>query len=181
LYRHRIEFGVWLMGLIAIARVFDCLVALWLSFPSAAAWPRSLAFRWRAGGHRLTLDLHRSGGCSCPARSAYGASASFSQASAMVTAGSAIPGSTSIHAPVSRRGAQVPGAGSAGDIVMQAMFPLHSGRIIGIAGRILMSLMGVAVATLSVTGVLIWMRKRRAAMTAAGRIAGRPGCRDKFP
>lgn len=59
-------------------------------------------------------------------------------------------------------GADVPGRGSAGDIFLQAMFPLHSGRIIGIPGRILISLCGVAVAALSVTGVLIWIRKRRA-------------------
>jgi uncharacterized iron-regulated membrane protein len=59
-------------------------------------------------------------------------------------------------------GADVPGTGSAGDIFMQAMFPLHSGRILGVPGRVLMSLMGVAIATFSVTGVLIWLRKRRA-------------------
>ena len=34
--------------------------------------------------------------------------------------------------------------GSAGDIFLQSMFPLHSGRIIGIPGRMLMSLMGAA-------------------------------------
>lgn len=59
-------------------------------------------------------------------------------------------------------GANEPGVGSAGDLFMQAMFPLHSGRIIGLPGRILMSAMGVTVAALSVTGVLIWARKRRA-------------------
>ena len=30
--------------------------------------------------------------------------------------------------------AQVPGRGSAGDLFMQAQFPLHSGRIAGVAG-----------------------------------------------
>ena len=59
-------------------------------------------------------------------------------------------------------GAEIPGEGSAGDIFMQAQFPLHSGRILGIWGRILVSLMGLAVAALSVTGVVIWLRKRRA-------------------
>ena len=63
-------------------------------------------------------------------------------------------------------GDNVPGTGSAGDIVMQSMFPLHSGRIIGIPGRVLMSLMGVVIATLCVTGVLIWARKRRARVRA---------------
>jgi uncharacterized iron-regulated membrane protein len=56
----------------------------------------------------------------------------------------------------------VPGEGSAGDIFLQAQFPLHSGRIIGLPGRIRISLMGLAVATLSVTGLVIWWRKRQA-------------------
>lgn len=59
-------------------------------------------------------------------------------------------------------GADVPGSGSAGDLVMQSLFPLHSGRILGLPGRVLLSLMGVLVAMFSVTGVLIWVRKHRA-------------------
>jgi uncharacterized iron-regulated membrane protein len=59
-------------------------------------------------------------------------------------------------------GADIPGRGSVGDIVMQSMFPLHSGRILGFTGRVLMSAMGVVIAMLSVTGVLIWWRKRAA-------------------
>jgi uncharacterized iron-regulated membrane protein len=57
-------------------------------------------------------------------------------------------------------GASVPGEGSAGDIYLQAQFPLHSGRIAGLGGRILVSALGLAVATLSVTGVYVWWRKR---------------------
>lgn len=59
-------------------------------------------------------------------------------------------------------GATIPGQGSAGDIYMQAQFPLHSGRILGIWGRVIMSIMGIAVAGLSITGIVIWARKRRA-------------------
>ena len=58
--------------------------------------------------------------------------------------------------------AQVPGTGSAGDIFLQAQFPLHSGRIFGVAGRVIVSLMGLVVAMFSVTGVVIWAKKRRA-------------------
>ncbi|MBI3729604.1 MAG: PepSY domain-containing protein [Burkholderiales bacterium] len=64
-------------------------------------------------------------------------------------------------------GGKIPGTGSAGDIFLQAQFPLHSGRILGLAGRILISLLGLVVAMLSVTGVIIWMRKRRAKVVAA--------------
>lgn len=58
-------------------------------------------------------------------------------------------------------GAQLPGRGSAGDVFMQAQFPLHSGRILGLPGRILVSLLGLAVALLALTGVVIWLKKRR--------------------
>jgi uncharacterized iron-regulated membrane protein len=57
-------------------------------------------------------------------------------------------------------GANIPGSGSAGDIFMQAQFPLHSGRILGLPGRIMISLMGLLVAMLSVTGVILWQKKR---------------------
>lgn len=59
-------------------------------------------------------------------------------------------------------GDRQPWVGTAADMVVQAQFPLHSGRILGLPGRILVSVMGVVVAALSVTGVVIWYRKRRA-------------------
>lgn len=55
-----------------------------------------------------------------------------------------------------------PWVGTAADIFVQAQFPLHSGRILGLPGRILISFMGVVVAALSVTGVVIWLKKRKA-------------------
>jgi uncharacterized iron-regulated membrane protein len=56
----------------------------------------------------------------------------------------------------------IPWQGTAADIFVQAQFPLHSGRILGLPGRILISIMGVVVAVLSITGVIIWWRKVRA-------------------
>lgn len=55
-----------------------------------------------------------------------------------------------------------PGRGKTADIFLQAQFPLHSGRLIGLPGRILISLLGICVAVVSVTGVIIWNRKHRA-------------------
>ncbi len=55
-----------------------------------------------------------------------------------------------------------PWHGTAADVFVQLQLPLHSGRLLGMPGRILMSLMGLVVAMLSVTGVVIWARKRRA-------------------
>ena len=68
-------------------------------------------------------------------------------------------------------GTSIPGTGSAGDIFMQAQFPLHSGRIIGLPGRILVSVMGLVVAMLSITGIVIWAKKRKARRAIAGRAA----------
>ncbi|MGJ5179985.1 PepSY-associated TM helix domain-containing protein [Bradyrhizobium oligotrophicum] len=63
-------------------------------------------------------------------------------------------------------GERVPWRGTAADVFVQAQFPMHSGRILGLPGRILISLMGLVVAALSVTGVVIWDRKRRARRAA---------------
>jgi uncharacterized iron-regulated membrane protein len=57
-------------------------------------------------------------------------------------------------------GEKTPGSGSLGDIFLDAQFPLHSGRILGLPGRIMISILGLLVAALSVTGVIIWQRKR---------------------
>jgi len=56
-------------------------------------------------------------------------------------------------------GDRQPWKGTAADIFLQAQFPLHSGRILGLPGRILISAMGLVVAMLSFTGIIIWWRK----------------------
>ncbi|MBS0354607.1 MAG: PepSY domain-containing protein [Proteobacteria bacterium] len=236
-----LELGVLLMGILALAWVLDCVIALVLSFPSRASWRRSFAFRWKAGGYRLNFDLHRSGGVWLFPLLLVLAVTSVAMnlreevvrpLVARLSSLSPSPFADRIPAPpnrpvepllgfedavrlanteAARRGWQVPaggvmlsspfgvygvgffdagnghgdgglgnpwlyfdardgtlvgssipGEGSAGDIFLQAMFPLHSGRIAGLPGRILVSLCGLAVAVLSVTGVVIWARKRRA-------------------
>ncbi|MBN8911567.1 MAG: PepSY domain-containing protein [Rhizobiales bacterium] len=59
-------------------------------------------------------------------------------------------------------GGRVPWEGTAADIFMQLQFPLHSGRIAGIPGRVFLSFMGLVVALLSATGIVIWFKKRAA-------------------
>jgi uncharacterized iron-regulated membrane protein len=236
-----IEFGIWFMGLIAVAWVLDCFIALWLSFPNWRSWRKSFAFRWRDGGHKLNFDLHRSGGVwvwalllvlavtsvsmnlddqvtrplvgalsdltpspfdsrvarppERPIEPAIGREQALALARAHATergwaapAGGVFyssayglygvgffePGND--HGDVGlgnawlyfdgkdgrAAGASIPGTGSAGDIFLQAQFPLHSGRILGLPGRVLISAMGLIVAMLSVTGIVIWAKKRRA-------------------
>lgn len=59
-------------------------------------------------------------------------------------------------------GQRIPWHGTAADVFMQMQFPVHSGRILGLPGRILMSVMGLVVAVLAATGVVIRYRNRRA-------------------
>lgn len=255
-----IELGIWLMGLIAVAWVLDTLIALAVSFPSRAAWRRSFAFRWKAGGHRFTFDLHRSGGVwlfllvlmlavtsvsmnlnrqvmrpvvslfstltpspfasrsaappERPIEPQFGIARIVERAQhealrrgidepaggvflstefGVWGVGFFEPGKVHGDGGLGNAwlyfdsrtgepaGADVPGTGSAGDIFMQSMFPLHSGRILGIAGRVLMSLMGVAIAALSLTGVLIWARKRRARQRAVAASVREPHPRGAPP
>lgn len=75
-------------------------------------------------------------------------------------------------------GERQPWKGTAADIFMQAQFPIHSGRILGLPGRILISVMGLVVAGLSVTGVIVWWRKRRARLLAQRRVSLKPEALD---
>lgn len=70
-------------------------------------------------------------------------------------------------------GEHMPWKGTAADIFVQAQFPLHSGRILGLPGRILISFMGIVVAALSVTGVVVWWKKRAARVLRKQRAGAR--------
>lgn len=59
------NWGLWLMGLVAIAWVFDCFIALWLTLPRGKPFWKKWPTAWKIkGGHayRLNFDLHRAGG-----------------------------------------------------------------------------------------------------------------------
>jgi uncharacterized iron-regulated membrane protein len=59
-------------------------------------------------------------------------------------------------------GGWVPGSGTPGDIFIQLQFPLHSGQIAGVPGRIVIAFVGIVTAMLSITGIVVWRRKQRA-------------------
>ncbi len=61
---------------------------------------------------------------------------------------------------------------STGEQVFQSVFPIHSGAAWGDMGRGIMFVSGLLPLCLSVTGVLIWWHKRRAASVAQGRRGG---------
>ncbi len=52
------------------------------------------------------------------------------------------------------------GEGKAGDVIDALVYPIHSGQIGGLPGRILICLSGLVVAMLSVTGIIVWWKKR---------------------
>ncbi|MNN88395.1 hypothetical protein D3C81_2060750 [compost metagenome] len=60
-------------------------------------------------------------------------------------------------------------------------FPLHSGRILGLPGRILISIMGLLVAMLSVTGVVIWWKKRKARVRSEIQVRNSLGAKTDLP
>lgn len=66
---------------------------------------------------------------------------------------------------------KTPGDGRLGDLFERIQFPLHSGQVAGLPGRVAIAFTGMAVAMLSVTGVMIWARRRRARRIAAARRA----------
>ena len=52
--------------------------------------------------------------------------------------------------------------GTAGDVFVLWQYPLHSGKAFGWTGRLIIFASGILVTMFSVTGILIWSRKRRA-------------------
>ncbi|MYF03774.1 MAG: PepSY domain-containing protein [Holophagales bacterium] len=72
-------------------------------------------------------------------------------------------------------GDSVPLEGSAADVIYRLQFPIHSGQILGLPGRIIIFLAGIVTAVLSVTGVVIWaLGVRRRARNGHRRTAARP-------
>ena len=67
--------------------------------------------------------------------------------------------------------ADIPGRGTAGEIFEQLQLPIHGGRIAGLAGRIVICVAGLVIFMLSVTGIVIWWKKRNARRARGRRAA----------
>lgn len=61
-------------------------------------------------------------------------------------------------------------SGGGGDRFNAVLFPLHSGQLLALPGRILVCVIGILICVISVTGVLIWARKRKAAKLQRSRM-----------
>lgn len=58
-------------------------------------------------------------------------------------------------------GLRLPSGQAAGDTITRWLLSLHMGHVWGLPYRLLLTVVGVAVAALSVTGVVIWWKKRQ--------------------
>lgn len=65
-----------------------------------------------------------------------------------------------------------PGKMTAGDVFLEWQFPLHNGEILGLAGRVLVFITGFTPLLLYVTGIKMWLRRRRSNARAPLRAAG---------
>ena len=54
-----------------------------------------------------------------------------------------------------------PLTGTAADVIVDLPRPLHGGKLGGLPGRILVASAGLGTAMLSITGIALWIRKRR--------------------
>jgi uncharacterized iron-regulated membrane protein len=63
-----------------------------------------------------------------------------------------------------------PSSVASGNTVTEWLLALHTARMGGVAMQLFVSLMGVTVVGLSLTGVYIWWRKRKAKMVAKGQV-----------
>ena len=230
------NWGLWLMGLVAILWVVDSFVALVLTFPRGRPFFAKWAVAWKVKPQRLNYDVHRAGGLwlwllllpvaissvamNLPeqvfkpvvslvspvqpsvyhARSqlpieelgttAYGYGEAYGHAlrhagrlgldepmtelyysfeynfyGAGFGAHDSDQGNAWVffHGSDGRLlGSEIPGQGTLGERFFRLQLPIHGGRILGFPGRVLIAVLGVAIAVLCVTGTLIWWRKRRA-------------------
>lgn len=237
------NWGLWLMGGVAILWFLDCFIALCLTLPRRGPLFGKWATAWKIKRQRLNHDLHRAGGLwlwllltpvalssvamnlaepvfkpvvsllSPVAPSVYEARARLPKAQLGATTygydqayryAEAHGRRLGLSAPITELyysfeyhfygagfgdhasdqgnawlffdgsdgrllGQEIPGQGSWGERFYRLQLPIHGGRIFGVAGRVLIAVLGLAIALLALTGLVIWWRKRRARLHARGR------------
>jgi len=234
------QYGVLLMGAVALVWLFDCFIGAWLTLPSGRPFWSKWSTAWRlkhpASTYRRNVDLHRAGGLwlwgvllllaissvyfnlhrevflpvvgaiSPPTPSifelrervpvaAQNPKLTFEEGVMRAVAVSAERGwsappsqvlysawdlyivrfrpsqyqrGTGLGSPAVYIDAadgrtlqvHIPGRGTLGDVIMDSQLPIHSGEILGLAGRIAVCVAGIVVAMLAATGVVIWWKKR---------------------
>jgi uncharacterized iron-regulated membrane protein len=59
--------------------------------------------------------------------------------------------------------------GSAGDTFMGVQYGLHTGQILGLPGKILVAFLGLLPLLFMITGIAIWLQKRKSETLARAR------------
>ena len=238
------NWGLWLMGVVAILWTLDCVVSLLLTFPRGRPFFGKWRTAWKIKRQRLNHDVHRAGGLwlwllltpvaissiamnlpeqvfkpvvslvSTVEPSVYAARGKLPKDELGVTqydfhraydfamqhaadlglsepigelyysfeynfygAGFGDHDSNQGNAWLFFHGSdgtqllgeEIPGQGTLGEQFHMLQPAIHGGRILGMPGRILIAVLGLAIAVLSVTGVVIWWRKLRARQLAASK------------
>jgi len=101
-------------------------------------WMSGIAFEWQHGGYDIFYDLDKG----------------------------PIPNHNYINVSVDGSTGDVMGirsrlGDSAGDAFMAWMYPLHSGRVLGFWGRLIVGVVGVAILIFGSLGVVLWWQRRR--------------------
>lgn len=238
------NWGILLMGIVAILWTLDCLVSLWLTLPRGRPFWRKWGKAWKIKRQRLNHDVHRAGGLwlwlllTPVAVSSVAMNLPAEVFKPVVSLFSEVPLSTyeargrlakeelgelkldyrqayalareegdrlGLHEPITELyysfeynffgagfgdhasdegnawvfvhgqdgsviGREIPGVGTLGERFYQLQLPIHGGRILGFPGRVLIAVLGLAIAVLSVTGMVIWWRKQRARQFTSQRV-----------
>jgi len=184
------NWGLWLMGIVAIAWVIDCFVSLVLTFPRGRPFFSKWWTSWKIKRQRMNHDVHRAGGLWLwllltpvavssvamnlpeqvfkPVVSLF-SSFEYNFYGAGFGEHDSNQGNAWLffHGTDGRLlGQEISGQGTLGQQFHLLQPAIHGGRILGLPGRILIAVLGVAIAVLSATGVVIWWRKRRARISA---------------
>lgn len=141
--------------------------ALNVDLPSPPG-PKPRRLDWDAATARAAAAAaHRSGGALKPAVASYDADENLYRIGFTRSGVRDYTGLGPVYWYVDASSGQVayaddPYRDSAGRAFLRGLYPVHSGQALGLTGRILALLLGLAVVEMSVSGGYLWWRKRKA-------------------
>lgn len=147
--------GGYAFGIVALLWTLDCFIGAYLTCPRGRPFFAKWKPAWGIKKKRFNYDLHR-------------ASGSWTWAMLFVLAWSSVALNLGeVYEPVTRALLRINEEDVAterelaGDFVTRWLLDLHMAKVWGLPYRIFVCVMGIVVAALSITGVVIWWRKRR--------------------
>ncbi len=170
--------GTWIFGLVALLWTLDCFVGAWLTFPPPrrrdarhrprrfwTRWAKAWQIRWRAGGQHLEV-LAQNRDLTIHALERFAYTPHKNALKLMARTSSDVNerfGETWVYVDATDGallGHYLPTGEAAGNTVTTWLTSLHIAAVGGVGYRVIATVLGLAVILLSITGVLIWWRKR---------------------